>query len=339
MNVSHSSTTDGQAGAPAAEASLQETEGPLGGAVRIRRAFPTVNLLLFLATVGSTLFAGSAFSASAVDARTWGELFYAGVPFAASLLGILVAHEMGHFITARYHKVDASWPYFIPVPIGIGTFGAVIRMRGRIPTRDALIDIGASGPLAGFVVAVPLLIYGITLSPIVEVPAEPNFLFGNLSAIKLLTGWISGQWPWIHEWPMEPQPLLYVLIKHFVFQLAPGQDVMVHPVAYAAVIGLFVTALNLIPVGQLDGGHIAYAIFGRRARTVGRMAFVLLLLMTLFSSVSWLVWLLLVGKFVGTGHPPVDRDHEPLSAGRRVIVGLTVIVFILTLTPISMDVL
>lgn len=304
-----------------------------------RRGFPTLNLVLFVATVASTLFAGASLSWEASEAAGWGELLLAGVPFSASLLGILVAHEMGHFITARYHRVDASWPYFIPVPFGIGTFGAVIRMRGRIPSRDALIDIGASGPLAGFVVAVPLLIYGITLSPLVEVPTEPNYLFGNLSAIKLLTGWFSGQWPWLHEWPMEPQPLLYVLLKKLVFQLPAGQDVMVHPVAYASVIGLFVTALNLIPVGQLDGGHVAYAVFGDRARTVGRVAFVFLLAMTLVSSVSWLVWLLVVGRFVGTGHPRVDRDHLPLTNGRRLIVLCTVLVFLLTLTPVPMDIL
>ncbi len=320
---------------------LPEPGAPTPDATPARRPFPTLNLVLFLATIGSTLFAGAHFAEgySQRAAAGWGALLLDGVPFAASLLGILVAHEMGHFVTARYHRVDASWPYFIPVPLGIGTFGAVIRMRGRIPTRDALIDIGASGPLAGFVVAVPLLIYGISLSHLVEVPAPPNFFFGNLSAWRLVEGWITGVWPWAHEWPMEPQPLLYVLLKKFLFTLEPGMDVMVHPVAYAAVIGLFVTALNLIPVGQLDGGHVAYAVLGKRARMVGQLASGLLLLMVVFSSIGWILWLLLVRRFVGLGHPPVDRDDLPLSLGRKVVVALTVLVFFLTLTPVSMDLL
>ncbi|HEY0840881.1 MAG TPA: site-2 protease family protein [Vulgatibacter sp.] len=304
----------------------------------VERRFPWLNLVLFVATVASTLFAGASFSLGQAAVDDWGALLLRGVPFAASLLGILVAHEMGHFVTARRHRVDASWPYFIPVPLGIGTFGAIIRMRGRIPTRDALVDIGASGPLAGFVVAVPLLVYGISISPVVEVPAPPNFLFGNVSLVSILQGWASGAMPWVHEWPMEPQPLLYVLIKHFVFDLGPGQDVMVHPVAYAAVIGLFVTALNLIPIGQLDGGHVAYAMFGRRARTVGKLGLVLLAAMTLFSSAGWLLWLILSYRFVGLAHPPVD-DPRPLSPGRKIVVAATVVVFVLTLTPVSMDIL
>ncbi|HWV39908.1 MAG TPA: site-2 protease family protein [Vulgatibacter sp.] len=303
------------------------------------RRFPWLNLVLFLATVASTLVAGASFSLGQGDAPTsWGAFLLRGVPFSASLLGILVAHEMGHFVTARRHRVDASWPYFIPVPLGIGTFGAIIRMRGRIPTRDALVDIGASGPLAGFVVAVPLLVYGISISPVVEVPAPPNFLFGNVSLLRLVEGWMSGAMPWAHDWPMEPQPLLYVLLKTFFFSLGPGQDVMVHPVAYAAVIGLFVTALNLIPIGQLDGGHVAYAMFGRRARLVGKLGLVLLALMSLFSSAGWLVWLLLSYRFVGLSHPPVD-DDRPLSPSRRLVVAATIVVFVLTLTPVSMDIL
>jgi len=303
------------------------------------RRFPWLNLVLFVATIASTLVAGASFSLGQGEgAVSWGAFLLRGVPFAASLLGILVAHEMGHFITARLHRVDASWPYFIPVPLGIGTFGAIIRMRGRIPTRDALVDIGASGPLAGFVVAVPLLIYGISISPVVEVPAPPNFLFGNVSVVSLVQGWTSGSMPWAHEWPMEPQPLLYVLLKIFVFSLEPGQDVMVHPVAYAAVIGLFVTALNLIPIGQLDGGHVAYAMFGRRARLVGKLGLVLLAVMTLFSSAGWLLWLILSYRFVGLSHPPVEED-TPLSPMRKAVVAATIVVFVLTLTPVSMDIL
>ncbi|AKU93037.1 site-2 protease family protein [Vulgatibacter incomptus] len=327
---------------PTAEVAPVSAEAGAPPAAASRRRFPTLNLLLFLATVGSTLVAGANYAAGYAEAEEpagWGQLLASGVPFAASLLGILVAHEMGHFLTARKHRVDASWPYFIPVPIGIGTFGAVIRMRGRIPTRDALVDIGASGPLAGFVVALPLLVWGVSLSRIVDVPAEPNLLFGNLSAYSLVKGWISGVMPWAHDWPMEPQPLLYLLVKKAMVGLGPHQDLMIHPIAFAAVIGLFVTALNLVPLGQLDGGHVAYAVLGRKARAVGQLASVFLLALVVFSSAGWLLWLLLSRRFVGVGHPPVEQDHLPLSRGRKLVVAATVVVFLLTLTPVSMDLL
>lgn len=306
----------------------------------VRRKFPWTNLLLFVATVLSTLWTGAVFSVGsgwAEEPATFGALLRAGVPFSASLLGILAAHEMGHFVTARMHRVDASWPYFIPVPFGIGTFGAVIRMRGRIPTRDALIDIGASGPIAGFVVAVPLLFLGISLSRIEPIEVAPNFLFGNLSLVRMLTSWLDGSWPpWSAGLFMEPQPLLYVLAKKFAFGVGPMEDVIVHPVAFAAVIGLYVTALNLIPIGQLDGGHVAFALFGPRARKVGVLASYFLLALALFSSVGWLIWFLVARRFVGLGHPPVDGT-APLSPGRRVVVALTVLVFVLTLTPVAAD--
>lgn len=309
-------------------------------AVAARRGFPWVNLALFLATVASTLWTGAVFSVGmgvVEEPESWLALLRAGVPFSASLLGILASHEMGHFVTARRHGVDASWPYFIPVPFGIGTFGAVIRMRGTIPTRDALVDIGASGPIAGFVVAVPLLVVGISLSTIQAIDVAPNHWFGNLSLWKMGHAYLTDSWPpWSAGLFMEPQPLLYLLVKKWIFGVGPMEDVMVHPVAFAAVIGLYVTALNLIPIGQLDGGHVAYAVFGRRAARVGRIASWFILALAVFSSVGWLVWFLVARRFVGLGHPPVLRA-DPLSKGRRAVVWATVLVFLLTLTPVAAD--
>ncbi len=313
----------------------------LRAAAPARSRFPTLNLVLFLLTgvatvsVGAEMAVGAAWTA---PPETLWELALAGLPFSLSLLVILVAHEMGHFVAARYHRVDASWPYFIPFPWGVGTLGAVIRMRGRIPTRNALIDIGASGPLAGAVVAIPVLLYGLSLSRIEEIPVEPNLLFGNLSVFHLVRSWIQGVEPFSFGSSMEPQPLLYVLLKWLVFDVQGNQDVFVHPIAFAGVIGLFVTALNLMPVGQLDGGHVAYAVFGPKARRIGQAFAALMLLMAVFSSASWLLWVLLVGKFVGFAHPPVERD-EPLSSGRRAVVIATALLFLLTLTPVAADVL
>ncbi|WP_373046699.1 site-2 protease family protein [Vulgatibacter sp.] len=320
-----------------------ETRQPYELAAAPARPFPVWNVVLFGATILTTLTAGADFAVGGGWTQEPADLagyVRAGVPFSLSLLAILVAHEMGHFVAARLHRVEASWPWFIPVPFAIGTMGAVIRMRGRIRSRNALIDIGASGPLAGAVVAIPVLVYGISLSSIGEIAVEPNFLFGNLSLVKLL-GWLfSGEAPFQGLGAvMEPQPLLYVLVKKLLFGVGPAQDVFVHPVAYAGVIGLFVTALNLVPIGQLDGGHVAYAVLGRKAERVGRAFGVVLVVMALLSSFSWLVWYLLASRFVKYGHPPVDDEAEPLSRGRKLVVAATVLLFLLTLTPVAADVL
>lgn len=307
------------------------------------RPFPIGNVALFCATILTTLSAGADFAvaggwaAEPVDALSW---IRAGLPFSASLLAILVSHEMGHFVAARIHRVDASWPWFIPVPFAIGTLGAVIRMRGRIRSRNALVDIGAAGPLAGAVVAIPILVVGIRLSTVGEVGVEPNLLFGNLSLLRLIEWAATGEAPFAGTGAvMEPQPLLYVLLKALLLDLGPTEDLFVHPVAYAGVIGLFVTALNLVPIGQLDGGHVAHAVFGGRAERLGRAFGILLLAMAFFSSVTWLVWYLLASRFVGYRHPPVDTPDEPLTAGRRWTVAATALLFLLTLTPVAADVL
>lgn len=265
-----------------------------------------------------------------------------GLPFAGTLISILLAHEMGHFVTARMHGVEASWPYFIPFPFGVGTFGAVIRMKGRIPSRDALVDIGASGPIAGAVVALPLLVYGIGLSTVKEMEVAPNIVFGNLSIVRLVGDLLTGQGLRLFQTDlamMEPQPLVYVLIKKLVFDVGAMQDVTVHPIAFAAVIGLFVTALNLVPIGQLDGGHVAFAVLGDRARLLGRAFAWVLLGMAFFSSFTWIVWYFLATSLVGYEHPPVDEPRAPLSAGRWAVVVVTFLLFLATLTPVASDAL
>lgn len=308
------------------------------------RPFPVWNVVLFVATIFTTLTAGAEFAVAGgwvAEPEDWQGWLRAGVPFSASLLAILVCHEMGHFVAARIHRVEASWPWFIPVPFALGTMGAVIRMRGRIRSRNALIDIGAAGPLAGAVVAIPVLVYGISLSTIGELGAPPNFFFGNLSLLSIAEWLVGGAPPFTGAGAvMEPQPLLYVAIKKLVFGVGPTQDVFVHPVAYAGVIGLFITALNLVPIGQLDGGHVACAVLGaRRAEKLGRAFGWVLLAMGVFSSFTWLLWYLLASRLVRFGHPPVDDEAEPLGRGRRWVVAATVLLFFLTLTPVAADVL
>jgi membrane-associated protease RseP (regulator of RpoE activity) len=293
-------------------------------------------VLLFCATLFTTLFFGGL---TEDPSGNWRDHLRAGVPFAIPLLAILLSHEFGHFFTARAHGVAASPPYFIPFPSLAGTLGAVIRMRGPLPTRKALVDIGASGPIAGFIVALPILVYGLKLS--------------HLSPSAIPTGGLPPQTPlwwtlnWLHGQPVlgdssldvlqKGPSVLYLLIRHWIFGALPrGHDVVLHPTAFAAWFGLLVTALNLLPVGQLDGGHVLYALAGARARTVGRGILAVLLVLGLVAWVGWLIWALIGWRVVGTAHPPVTDPEEPLGATRVAVAWLTFILFVLTFMPVPL---
>src|SRR6187431_2261612 len=206
-------------------------------------------LVLFVLTLISVFWTGAA-EADPTLAESWspGRLLeiWHGWPFALPLMAILIAHESGHYIAAREHQVPASLPFFIPLPVlsPFGTMGAIIGMSGRIRSRAALLDIGAAGPLAGMVVALPVLACGLSLSEI-----GPN----------------SG------HYTQEGQSLLYLLMKRaFAGPIPDGWDVHLHPTAYAGWVGLLVTMINMLPWGQLDGGHIAYALFGERQHGIAR---------------------------------------------------------------------
>ncbi|MCC6746405.1 MAG: site-2 protease family protein [Deltaproteobacteria bacterium] len=306
-----------------------------------RRHRYALHLLLFAATCVTTTWAGALYvhpEALALPARQVLPLLWDGWPFSLSLLAILMTHEMGHYVLARYHRVDVSLPYFIPLPFGmIGTMGAVIRMRGAIASRNALVDVGAAGPLAGLVVALPILAYGIHLSPVK--PVGPGFLEGN--------------------------SILYLALKLLIKgQVLPGGglDVALHPVAWAGWVGLLVTMINLLPIGQLDGGHVAFAYFGARhdrasrwlhlgllPLAVGASAFAIYelsrkailrtaLLLGVAAGLPWFVWwvlLTLMRRFSGgVYHPPVGEDA--LTPGRRRVCLLIGLVFLLILTPIPL---
>jgi membrane-associated protease RseP (regulator of RpoE activity) len=258
-----------------------------------------------------------------------------GWTFAVPLLAILVVHEFGHYIAARIHRVDASLPYFLPLPVLsiFGTMGAIIAMRGRIRSRNALLDIGASGPLAGLVVAIPVLVVGLSLSPVIPSPAG--------------------------HYHQEGQSLLYIALKRLVLGPIPeGYDVDLHPTAFAGWAGLLLTMLNLLPWGQLDGGHVAYALFGTKQDRYARLFRALLLPLFLYNfaslvlpvargsstqgyaqaaldSVFWLLWYVLlgvVGRFSGGAvHPPTEPGE--LSPGRRVVAGVTLVLFVMLFMP------
>jgi membrane-associated protease RseP (regulator of RpoE activity) len=296
---------------------------------------PWLNLTLLVLTVGTAAFTfdvsfGEAMAS--LDARVADAL-----AFSATLVAILGAHEMGHYVLARLHGVDTSLPYFIPVPfLGPGTMGAVIRIRDRIPTRNALVDIGAAGPLAGLVVAVPLIAWGLSSAQLVDAPPVQAAFPGELSLWRLgqeLVGWLDVQ---VLGAPPPPEPavarystMLFAdspLMKGLQWlvlgPLPEGKEVALNPMVMAGWFGLLVTLLNLIPVGQLDGGHLTFALWGPRARLVGKAMALGLLYLIVFHTVSWTVWLGVVSLAVGFGHPEVTRPQEPLGTGRKLICAL-----------------
>ncbi len=261
-------------------------------------------IILFAVTLLSVLWVGADYEQAPGD-------LLAGWPFAASLLGILLAHEMGHYLVARWQRIPASLPYFIPMPMSLlGTMGAVIQTRAPSRNRRALLLLGASGPLAGMVVAIPVLLLGLSSSQLGIVrPELGSFQEGN--------------------------SLLYAAAKLLVFGrfLPSGNvDVFINAVALAGWAGLLVTGMNLIPAGQLDGGHIAYALFGRQARwfTWGVVGG-LLALSTLWQ--GWLLWAGLV-LFLGRVHAVPLDDVTPLRGGERLLAALCLALFVVVFIPI-----
>jgi membrane-associated protease RseP (regulator of RpoE activity) len=291
-----------------------------------------LHLLLFVGTVLTTW--SSVFAQAPLEGESLGPLGGGAWAFSFTLMAILTAHEMGHYVLARIHKVDATLPYFIPLPLlGAGTMGAVIRLRGRFPNRNALVDIGAAGPLAGLIVAMPLLYWGLSHSQVVDAPPPaPAFLGENslFAVLRNLFEWIMAE---LTHAPSAPERastgiqfgdnlLMQGLTWLAIGPLPEGKDVMVHPVVIAGWFGLFITLLNLMPVGQLDGGHLTFALWGRRAQWIGKGVALVLLLLILFVSWSWIVWLVVASKLVGFGHPEVLEPEVPLSRGRKWICAL-----------------
>jgi len=294
------------------EANLTWIEAvPLANVVAASR--PGLSLALFLLTVLSTLFAGGLWAGSlpfiTFDPLREPMRLLDGAPFAFTLLAILGTHEFGHYFTARSYGASVSLPYFIPAPppLPFGTLGAVIVMRSPARDRNSLFDIAVAGPLAGLVVAVPALWLGLSWSRVAPVPQDA-MSFGDSILMRLVTYLVLGRIP-------------------------DGMDVFVHPVALAGWVGLFVTALNLFPVGQLDGGRIAYALFGARHRHVSIATFFgLLALGAVFRSVNWVVFAALVALLVGFHHAPPLDDLTPLSP-RRYAVGVFCLVLLVLLIP------
>ena len=279
---------------------------------------------LFLLTALTTTVVGSRLSANFESNRPafvidedftffvsiWNspELLLAGLPFSLTLLTILLAHELGHFWACQFHRIDASLPYFLPAPTLIGTFGAFIRIRAPIFSRRELFDVGVAGPLAGFAFLLPALGIGLAYSKVVPGIAEQgDLVFGS--------------------------PLLLWLASKLIFPGVAAADLYLHPVARAAWVGLLATALNLLPIGQLDGGHILYSFFGKQHRRLSQIfAIVLAAVGVIF---GWLGWILWAGFFLWTGlrHPSII-DESPVGAGRIRVAAVALLILALSFTPV-----
>jgi len=264
-------------------------------------------LLFFLAFLSSTI-AYPSFSRGHLP-RTSEDLLL-GITFSIPLFLILLAHELGHFVTARIYGLEASYPYFIPAPNMIGTMGAIILMRGRIPHRTSILETGAMGPIAGFVVAIPLYLYGIAHSQLIPLPSE-----GSPGGLKL------------------GDPLIARFLTDLVWGPIPeGMDLSLHPVAFAGWVGFLVTSLNLLPVGQLDGGHVIFGLLPRLFPILSRITVAVLVVMGYLSWIGWGFWAIVL-ILVGFHHPSPIWNERRLLLRTRILGILALIIFFLTFMP------
>ena len=310
------------------------------GLIEPQPSNPWINLGLFLATLLSMLYVGAANVFEGTSAEFYGNILAnlaSGFPYAGSLLAILLAHEFGHYLAGRYHKIAVTLPYFIPLPLlgGFGTLGAAIRLKEPPKNKRVLLDIGIAGPLAGLVVAIPIVLVGLSNSELGTLP-DVAILEGN-SILYLVAKYIT-----LGEWLPMPvsfdgvHPFLY-WAKYLITGLPVpigGQDVLLSPMAWAGWAGLLVTAINLIPTGQLDGGHTLYSLIGDKVSKSRPYILTLLLLMGLMYS-GWWLWALLI-YFLGRNHAEPYDQITPLDPNRKAMAVFTLIIFILVFIPVPL---
>jgi membrane-associated protease RseP (regulator of RpoE activity) len=282
-----------------------------------------LHVMLFLMTLATTTYAGAAHYhafrdafAGSVPVLDW-PLFARGLWYSGTILAILGAHEMGHYVLCRRYGVDATLPYFIPAPLPLtGTLGAVIKIRQAFPTRAALFDIGIAGPIAGFAVLVPALFMGLSLSTIVPAPTQAE----NLIELG--------------------EPLLFQWATTIMFgDLPSGNTINMHPMVFASWFGMLATALNLLPFGQLDGGHITYATLGRYSTPISVATVAIAVAMT-FISASWIfmtIMMVVMLLVLGPRHPRVIYEHEPLGAARIWLAVFAFVILAVCFTPVPIE--
>lgn len=305
-----------------------------------------LNLVLFLITLLTTMFAGtylahfdSDFHRFWIELRWHQEFWLSGLPFAVTLLSILLAHEFGHYLLSRHHGVECSLPYFLPGPNLVGTFGAIIFMKGRILNRRQLFDIGAAGPLCGFVVAVFAMALGFALAKVRVVdltqPGQNPGLVMFSANFLLSRAWAI--YSYLHPGLMA-EPVLSPDGRPVIF------SVLESPLLDAACVGFLVTALNLLPIGQLDGGHVAYAALGPKSSWLSWIMICVLIAAGVFFWPAWaglgvLLLLLMIFSKKGFRHPPPLDPYSPLGWGRRFLAVLILLIFLAILSPVPVNVI
>ena len=284
-----------------------------------QQGFPWVNIALFGLTCFTTMVMGCFLMASFTNTFTdfsafFREIFRSpsvlanGLPFSLAIMSILLAHEMGHYLTCRYYGIDATLPYFIPAPTLVGTMGAFIRIKSPIQHRAALLEVGIAGPIAGFVLAIPTLMIALAKSQFIVIdPKASTFGLGEPLIFKALEA-LMGKTP------------------------PPGMDINLHPIGFAAWFGFFATALNLLPVGQLDGGHVAYALFGSIHKRISQAFLFTLIPLGIFYWQGWLLWSTVL-LFIGMRHPITLDDSIPLAKRHLWLGWFGLAMFILCFTP------
>ena len=273
---------------------------------QIKKSKKWVNFLLLILTFLTTLTAGTI--QQGINPLTPLTNLLKGLPFSLSIMIILGSHELGHYVMAWNNNVDATLPYFRPAPDLLGTFGAVIKMKSPIRNKNALIEIGAAGPIVGFTFSTIALLIGLSLSEIVPVSGNEGIILGDSILIKLLT-------------------------KLFFFDLPKGKDVLLNPIAFAGWIGYFITGLNLLPIGQLDGGHILYALSEKKSKIIGYITFGFIILLTPLW-IGWSFWAIMIILVIKFKHPPPLDRISPISKKHKIIGIISLIIFVLTFTPV-----
>jgi membrane-associated protease RseP (regulator of RpoE activity) len=272
-----------------------------------KRRFPYLHVFMFAITFCSMLVAGSLLKG--VNPVEEPIRVVEGLPFSIALMCILLCHEFAHYFASKAHRVTATLPFFIPAPTIIGTFGAFIKMKSPILSKRALVDIGASGPIAGFIVALVAAIIGLRMSEVIQLTDAPGGIYLGSSLLF--------------------QAISYLTIGH----VPEGYDVLLHPVAFAGWVGFLVTSLNLIPIGQLDGGHVTFALLGRRHRKFSLILIAILMVMGTFLWSGWLIWAFLM-VMLGIDHPPILHEEIALDKKRKHIGLFCLVIFVLTFTPV-----
>ncbi|HDN96080.1 MAG TPA: site-2 protease family protein [Thermoplasmatales archaeon] len=282
---------------------------------------PWINIVLFVVTIITTMLSGALLflgeNESLMQIFEMEKLLNGLIFFSAPLLAILGIHELGHYFTSKKHGVAASLPFFIPIPpnpfLPLGTMGAVISMREPIPDRRTLLDIGVAGPIAGFLVSIPVLIIGLSMSSLIEISKIPEGV------------------------PMLGDNLFIMILSTLMFKVPEGYTISLHPTAFAGWVGLLVTAINLLPAGQLDGGHVARAVLREKHRYASFATIIFLAALTFLGIGNWLFLLLLLVFLIGTEHPPALNEYISLDTKRKLLALVALLIFILSFTPMPIS--